>query len=90
MTNKTNLHHGCRAMFEKISEFIDNELDAAACREIEMHAESCARCKACLETLKRTIDFCKKLESKPIPETFSRRLKDAVEELTGTQHLNLA
>jgi len=62
-------------MFEKLSEYIDNELDEVTCKDIERHAEDCIPCQVCLGTLKRTIDLCKNMENKPVPEDVSARLK---------------
>jgi hypothetical protein len=42
----------CLAMFAKLSEYIDNELDELTRKEIEDHARECIPFKACLETLR--------------------------------------
>jgi len=72
----------CLAMFEKLSEYIDNELDEVSCKDIEKHAKECIQCQACLETLKRTIEICRESESKPVPKLFSFRLKELIRELS--------
>ncbi|MEW6674149.1 MAG: zf-HC2 domain-containing protein [Thermodesulfobacteriota bacterium] len=72
----------CLAMFEKLSEYIDNELDELTCRDIERHARECIRCHTCLETLKRTIDLCRKSGDRSVPETFSLRLKEVIQSLS--------
>jgi len=66
------------ALFERLSEYIDRELDAPTCREIEAHIKDCKPCQVCLNTLKRTVNLCKNLESRQVPETFSLKLKDAI------------
>jgi len=71
----------CREMFGKLSEYIDNELDELTCRDIERHARECIRCSTCLETLKRTIAFCKDSNRKPVPEMFTRKLQELIESL---------
>ena len=71
----------CLEMFKKLSEYIDNELDELTCRDIERHAEECIRCKTCLETLKRSIDLCRNAGDKPVPESFSLRLKEVIQSL---------
>jgi anti-sigma factor RsiW len=72
----------CLAMFAKLSEYIDNELDELTCQDIERHARQCIRCKTCLDTLKRTIDLCRNTDDKPLPETFSLRLKEFTQSLS--------
>lgn len=75
-------HKECLALFEKLSEYIDRELDEIDCREIERHAEDCIRCRSCLETLRRTSELCQSIPDHAVPDGFSMRLKTLVEELT--------
>ena len=80
------MHNGhdsqqCRWMFERLSEYIDNELDEVTCKDIEQHAVDCIPCQVCLGTLKRTIEMCKRMEPEPVPAAFSIRLKEMIERL---------
>jgi anti-sigma factor RsiW len=77
-------HKHCLEMFEKLSEYIDGELDQATCAEIQKHAEDCVACFSCLETLKRTIALCKNVEDKPIPVNLSEKLKELIENMPKT------
>lgn len=72
----------CLEMFAKLSEYIDNELDDLTCRDIERHARECIRCQTCLETLKRSIELCRNADDKPVPKTFSLRLKEVIQSLS--------
>jgi anti-sigma factor RsiW len=74
----------CLLMFAKLSEYIDNELDESTSKEIEDHAGQCIPCKACLETLRRTIGLSRSLASEdiPVPETFSERLKALIQKMS--------
>ena len=49
----------CRQIFETLSDYLDDDLDAEDCDEIETHVERCAPCQAFLNTLQRTVDFCR-------------------------------
>lgn len=71
----------CLAMFAKLSDYIDNELDELTYKDIENHARECIPCKACLETLRQTIGLCRSFEpdEKPVPEAFSNRLKALIQ-----------
>jgi anti-sigma factor RsiW len=71
-------------MFEKLSEFIDGELDHATCAEIQKHAEDCVACFSCLETLKRTVALCNNVGEKPIPSDLSEKLKNLIENMPKT------
>ncbi len=78
-------HHSrkdCLALFDKLSAYLDNELDAATCADIKKHAENCVACQSCIDTLRQTVALCHGLkEEKPSPE-FSRQLKTLVDEMT--------
>ena len=81
MTSDDHEHQHCLEMFEKLSEYIDGELDHATCDEIEKHAKNCVACFSCMETLKRTVAPCKKVEDQPIPREFSKKLKEIIQNL---------
>lgn len=87
MSNTDHDHKNCIAMFEKLSEYIDKELDELTCKDIEAHMEHCPPCQVCLGTLKRTINLCKQMEEKPVSETLSFRLRDAIKVLVEQKNL---
>jgi anti-sigma factor RsiW len=66
----------CVAMFEKLSEYIDGELDGLTRRQLEKHIDGCLSCKYCLATLKKTVKLCKGLADDPVPESFHLKLKE--------------
>lgn len=84
MTGDDHGHEHCREMFEKLSEYIDGELDHATCAEIEKHANDCVACFACMETLKRTVALCKNVKEQPIPQEFSNKLKEIIQNIPKT------
>lgn len=71
-------HKQCRALFEKLSEYIDSELDQLTCETIEKHLAQCKPCQTCLTTLKRTVDLCHEMEPADVPELLSQRLRDLI------------
>jgi len=74
-------HHNdenCLAIFEKLSEYIDQELDTMACAEIQQHLDDCQCCHVCLETLKRTVALCREVKPDPVPEALSSRLRELI------------
>ena len=52
-----HLHKNCQALLGSLSEYIDGELPADLCQEIEKHLEGCDNCRVVLNTTKRTIDL---------------------------------
>jgi RNA polymerase sigma-70 factor (ECF subfamily) len=85
MKNNNHHHKNCLILFERLSEYIDRELDAATCQDIEAHIKACKPCQVCLETLKQTVNLCRNLERHRVPEAFSNRLKDSISGLLESQ-----
>ncbi len=77
-------HEHCLEMFKQLSEYLDNELDDITCNEIEQHVKECVPCFSCLQTLKRTVDLCKQTANKPVPEEFSQKLKELIQNMPKT------
>ncbi len=82
MTEHQHSHTKCLQLFARMSEYIDNELDEATCREIERHISTCAPCQVCLATLKRTITLCKHLQEQPVPKDLRANLKRIIDNLS--------
>ncbi|OQY04118.1 MAG: hypothetical protein B6I22_10180 [Desulfobacteraceae bacterium 4572_123] len=74
MTNEQHNHRHCLELFEKLSEYIDDELDEPACKEIEKHIKECILCRECLETLKRSVDICRHTETKSMQASLAKRI----------------
>jgi len=81
MTRDDHDHQDCLEMFEKLSEYIDGELDHTTCEEIERHAKDCVACFSCMETLKRTVALCKNAQEQPVPQEFSKKLQEIIQNL---------
>ncbi len=76
-------HQQCRRLFEKLSEYIDQELDPTFCEVIERHIQQCVPCQACLSSLKRTVALCRQMQTAAMPDEFSRRLRHLMAEIGG-------
>jgi len=73
MTN--HLHKNCKALLGTLSEYIDGELPAELCEEIEKHLEGCENCRIVLNTTRRTIDLVQvPAENNPLPDDIRERL----------------
>ena len=49
----------CKEMFAELSSYLDDELDASLCEELEKHMEGCEPCKSFLSSLQRSIELCR-------------------------------
>ena len=48
--------------------------------EIDVHLDGCTACKAFLNTLQRTVDFCRDTTVPPLPETEREGLRETARE----------
>jgi mycothiol system anti-sigma-R factor len=74
----------CKRNFEKISEYLDGELDADACQQIEQHLKDCPECQECFEALKKTVDLCRKSAREEIPDDIRKRLRSKLRDCFGS------
>jgi len=48
----------CAGVFALLSEYLDQDLSPATCRELEEHLHGCPECIQFVESLKRSIELC--------------------------------
>jgi anti-sigma factor RsiW len=78
MKTKSHDHKKCISIFKRFSEYIDGELDEKSCEEMKAHLKECVKCEVCLETLKRTVEFCRNIKTRGVPERLRERLKSII------------
>ena len=49
----------CARVFALLSEYLDQELPAATCDELEQHLGGCPQCIEFIHSLKRSIELCR-------------------------------
>ncbi len=47
----------CHIILENLSDYLDGELDADLCTDIERHISGCQHCQVVVNTLKKTIQI---------------------------------
>lgn len=62
----------CKKIFALLSAYLDSELPSSNCRELERHIQGCQPCIAYLDSLKTTIQACRKYEVRQIPRPSAR------------------
>jgi len=71
----------CLEVFARLSEFIDGELPALECAEIEAHIADCPPCIDFLNSLKKCVAVSEELQSNaecpPMPAELEEKLKAA-------------
>jgi anti-sigma factor RsiW len=63
MTDTQHTHHHdeehteCRHLLSSLSAYIDGDLEAALCAEIEAHMADCENCRIVVNTLSKTVEL---------------------------------
>ena len=57
----------CREVFSLLSQYLDLELPPEACAEIEAHVAGCPPCVEFAESLRKTVDLCRRHRSTEMP-----------------------
>jgi len=64
----------CRQVVDKISEYIDGELDPELVREVERHMEHCEDCRIVVDTTRKTVEIFCHTDPAPLPHDVLERL----------------
>jgi RNA polymerase sigma-70 factor (ECF subfamily) len=67
----------CKQIFAVLSEYLDAQLPAKNCRELERHLKGCRPCIAYLESLKTTVEACRRYKAPRAP-ALSKQVKAAL------------
>jgi anti-sigma factor RsiW len=71
----------CRTILSKISAYLDGELDATACEDIERHCETCSACQELVDGLRETVGLCRNAGRMPLPDAVRQRARDSIRRL---------
>lgn len=67
-------HSTCRELLGQLSEYIDGELEAALCAELETHLSACANCRVMVDTVRKTITLYHTQSRTELPSDVEERL----------------
>lgn len=79
----------CKALFERVSEYLDGELGPALCAKIEEHLRDCPQCEDCFEALRRTVGICRDLPHQDVSRDIGLRLRKTLRKLLEDQEKRL-
>ncbi len=48
-------HGVCQEILDRISDYVDGELEASLCAELEVHLAGCDNCRVMVDTMRKTI-----------------------------------
>ena len=67
----------CKRIFDMLSDYLNTDLPFKNCRELERHLEGCEPCIAYLESLKTTVEACRRYQVRKIPAP-SKKVREAL------------
>jgi len=67
-------HSHCQEWLGELLDYIDGELEATLCAEIERHLAGCRDCRVMVDTLRRTVTLYRALPETPVPGPVHDRL----------------
>ncbi len=70
----------CHGLFDKMSAFLDGELDQQMMDQIERHIKDCNCCRECMETVRQTRDLLQASPKSSIPDDLKARLKECLKD----------
>jgi anti-sigma factor RsiW len=67
-------HLNCKELLGELCDYVDGELEAALCAELEAHLNECPDCRVLVDTLRRTIVLYRTQSQPAMPEEVKARL----------------
>jgi len=75
----------CRALLERLSRYVDDDVSAAERRSLVAHLRRCPCCSGIAESLKHTASVCRDASSTRLPAAVRRRAKTRITALLSTE-----
>jgi len=70
----------CKQIFEMLSQYLDGELPAETCAELERHIQDCAPCIEFVKSLKKSVGMCRQYASAEPPPELPAAAKKSLQE----------
>jgi anti-sigma factor (TIGR02949 family) len=67
-------HANCQELLDQLSDYIDGELEASLCAEIEEHLSGCSDCRIMVDTMRKTIILYREQAPEDLPSDVKDRL----------------
>ena len=66
----------CKEIFSLLSDYLNLELPPDACQEIETHLAGCPPCIEFAESLRKTIELCRRYRPTELPEPIGQKARE--------------
>ena len=67
-------HSACQEILDHVSDYLDGELEAALCAELEAHLAGCHNCRVLVDTVRKTITLYHAQSPAELPSDVEGRL----------------
>ncbi len=64
----------CPDYIQQLNDYLDGQVDASLCAEIERHIGECANCRIMVDTLKQTVTLFRDDKAETLPPALETRL----------------
>jgi RNA polymerase sigma-70 factor (ECF subfamily) len=75
----------CRDMLLNYSRYLEGEIPAHVCAEMERHVKTCAGCRGACESLKRSLALCHGTPSVEVPPDTQQSVRAALREFLSAR-----
>lgn len=65
----------CKEIFATLSDYLDLDLAPETCEEIERHLAGCPPCVEFTESLRRTVELCRRYRPKELPRPLGEQAR---------------
>jgi len=65
----------CKEVFALLSEYLNVELPPEACQEIEAHIAGCSPCIEFADSLRRTVELCRRYQPTELPAPLGQQAR---------------
>lgn len=69
----------CKELLAELSDYLDGELEARLCAEIDRHVAECGDCRAVVDTLRKTVYLYRVHGHEAVPDDARERLYAALQ-----------
>ena len=75
----THEHGHCQDLLGQLSDYVDGELEASLCAELEAHLAECPNCRVMVDTVRKTIVLYRTRAATELPSDVETRLYKVLE-----------
>ena len=66
----------CKEIFALLSDYLNLELPAGTCQEIETHLSGCPPCVEFVESLRKTVELCRRYRPRELPAPLGQSARE--------------